>query len=861
MKSKFRHVALIGKYHAAVSGALSGSRPLRTGGRRPLPECTRAAKWCSNAKPRQRPASQGTPALEVAAIGEQCDLVLVVGGDGTMLGIGRQLARYGVPLIGINQGRLGFITDIPLDHYRSLLEPMLDGEYEEDHRSLMHAQVLRDGHCVFDALAMNDVVVNRGATSGMVELRVEVDGHFVANQRADGLIVATPTGSTAYSLSAGGPLLHPSTPGWVLVPDRAAHPVQPAASCCPTPRRSRSKSFPAAMPAPISTCSRWRRCCMATASWCAARSISVRFLHPSGWTYFDTLRRNCTGTRSGRLMSLQTYRPARLRHRPRARARSGERLQRADRRDRRRQVDPDRRAAAGTGARADAGVMREGAARTDISAEFDAARLRWRPGCSRPASTPATACCCAARVDTQGKSRAWINGSPATATQLRELGEQLVDIHGQHAWQSLTRPDAVRGLLDAYAGRRHRSALQQLLAAAGAQAQTTLAEARAAQDSLQRERERLAWQIGEVDKLAPRRGRMGGTQHRATRRLAHAQSLLDAAQGALQALEGEDGGAAAGLSQAPVSCCRTRSIWSRRSRSWQQVLTSSLAQVEDAAHSLHAYLRKTDLDPQRLAELDERMTQWMSLARRYKRTPAELPALLAVLEGGTGPARRRRRPGRPGGRGAARGRRLPAGGPAALQGPRPRPRRSWPRPSPRPCRAWACRAAVSRWRCRSPQTPAQQRPGRSQLPGGRPRGQHAAPGRQGGLGRRAVAHRAGDRRHHQPAGHRADADLRRGGRRRRRRGGRDRGPTDEAARARPPGAGRHPPAAGRCLRRPPPGGGQAQRQGQATPSTVAAVQGEQRVAEVARMLGGERLSGTTLAHAKEMLQRRHGAKP
>ena len=160
----------------------------------------------------------GYTTLDVPAIGAQCDLGLVVGGDGTMLAIGRQLARHGVPLMGINQGRLGFITDIPLDQFRASLTPMLRGEYEEDHRSLMHARVLRDGVCVFDALAMNDVVVHRGTTSGMVELRVEVDGHFVANQRADGLIVATPTGSTAYALSSGGPLLHPSIPGWVLVP-------------------------------------------------------------------------------------------------------------------------------------------------------------------------------------------------------------------------------------------------------------------------------------------------------------------------------------------------------------------------------------------------------------------------------------------------------------------------------------------------------------------------------------------------------------------------------------------------------------------------------------------------------------------
>ncbi|RYF60033.1 MAG: NAD kinase, partial [Comamonadaceae bacterium] len=217
MKSLFRQVALIGKYHAAVSGAQAGST------RAALEDIAHflTSQGCEVLFERDTASTVGITGyttLDLPAIGTQCDLVLVVGGDGTMLGIGRQLAQYGVPLIGINQGRLGFITDIALDHYRATLTPMLRGEYEEDHRSLMHARVVRDGHCVFDALAMNDVVVNRGATSGMVELRVEVDGHFVANQRADGLIVASPTGSTAYSLSAGGPLVHPSTPGWVMVP-------------------------------------------------------------------------------------------------------------------------------------------------------------------------------------------------------------------------------------------------------------------------------------------------------------------------------------------------------------------------------------------------------------------------------------------------------------------------------------------------------------------------------------------------------------------------------------------------------------------------------------------------------------------
>jgi NAD+ kinase len=149
---------------------------------------------------------------------------------------------------------------------------------------------MRDGHCVFDALAMNDVVVNRGATSGMVELRVEVDGHFVANQRADGLIIATPTGSTAYALSAGGP--HCCTPPFPAGCWCRSHrtPCPTGRLCWPMPPRSPSKSSPGAMPAPTLTCSPWRHCCTATASWCALAAPGA-FLHPKGWSYFDTLAR------------------------------------------------------------------------------------------------------------------------------------------------------------------------------------------------------------------------------------------------------------------------------------------------------------------------------------------------------------------------------------------------------------------------------------------------------------------------------------------------------------------------------------------------------------------------------------------
>lgn len=276
------------------------------------------------------------------------------------------------------------------------------------------------------------------------------------------------------------------------------------------------------------------------------------------------------------------------------------------------------------GARADAGVVREGAPRADISAEFDLppALVSWLEEAGFPGDESLLL---RRSIDSQGKSRAWINGTPATATQLRELADQLLDIHGQHAWQSLTRPEAVRGLLDAYAGVGVQ-ALQQPWQRWRA-AQKTLADARAAQDSLQRERERLAWQIGEVDKLAPGENEWDelNTSHG---RLANAQSLLEAAQGALQALEGDEGGASRSLSQAQA-LLQGQTHVEPAFTELAQVLASSLAQAEDAAHSLHAYLRKTDLDPQRLAELDDRMSLWMSLARRYKRTPAELPGLLA----------------------------------------------------------------------------------------------------------------------------------------------------------------------------------------------------------------------------------------
>ena len=288
MTSLFRHVALIGKYQTVASGASGASS------RQAMEDIahflhTQGCEVVFEHDTAHNMGITGYPMLDVPGIGAQCDLALVVGGDGTMLGIGRQLAHLGVPLIGINQGRLGFITDIPYGNFAATLAPMLRGEYEEDHRSLMQARVMRDGHCVFDALAMNDVVVNRGATSGMVELRVEVDGHFVANQRADGLIIATSTGSTAYALSAGGPMLHPSVPAWVLVP------------IAPHTLSNRPIVLANTMEIAIELVSGKDASAnfdmQSLASLLHGDRIVVtrsehhaRFLHPRGWSYFDTLR-------------------------------------------------------------------------------------------------------------------------------------------------------------------------------------------------------------------------------------------------------------------------------------------------------------------------------------------------------------------------------------------------------------------------------------------------------------------------------------------------------------------------------------------------------------------------------------------
>jgi len=282
MVSRFRHAALVGKYQSeGIRGVLEGIAHFLV------------RQGLEVSMERQTALNTGITdfgALTPDELGRECDLAVVVGGDGTMLGIARQLSRHGTPLVGINQGRLGFITDVNVGQYEQALAPMIAGDYEEECRTMLEGGVWRDKQQIFEGFAMNDVVVSRGASSSMVELKVDIGPEFVANFRSDGLIIGSPTGSTAYALSAGGPILHPAIGGWVLVPI-APHDLSNRPIVLPdtveigieiVAGRDASVSFDMqSLASPLHGDRVVVR-----------RSVhQVRFLHPRGWSYYATLRR------------------------------------------------------------------------------------------------------------------------------------------------------------------------------------------------------------------------------------------------------------------------------------------------------------------------------------------------------------------------------------------------------------------------------------------------------------------------------------------------------------------------------------------------------------------------------------------
>jgi NAD+ kinase len=234
-------------------------------------------------------ALAGIEAMSTSDIGATAQAVVVLGGDGTMLGIARQLAPYGVPLIGVNLGRLGFMTDIPVERMIPALADILGGEARAEKRTMLEGCVKRDGETIYCGEAVNDVVVARGAGAGMIELKVTVDGNFMYNQRSDGLIIASPTGSTAYALSAGGPLLHPSLNGIVLVPI-APHALSNRPIVVPD-SSTITVEIVAGRDTSVNFDMQTFASLMHGDQIIISRSPhSMTFLHPEGWTYYDTLR-------------------------------------------------------------------------------------------------------------------------------------------------------------------------------------------------------------------------------------------------------------------------------------------------------------------------------------------------------------------------------------------------------------------------------------------------------------------------------------------------------------------------------------------------------------------------------------------
>ena len=207
VRPSFGRVALIGKLRSAeIAESLRGLRAMLE------------QRGCEVLIERETASDLGLRGVDYAAIGAEAKLAIVVGGDGTMLAAARNLVRHHVPLVGVNQGRVGFMTDIGHDDMRSGIGAILDGKYTLEERALLEAEIKRNNKSVLQTIALNEAVVGKGSQGRLIEFNLLIDGEFVYTLRADGVIVATPTGSTAYAMSAQGPILHPAVPAFALVP-------------------------------------------------------------------------------------------------------------------------------------------------------------------------------------------------------------------------------------------------------------------------------------------------------------------------------------------------------------------------------------------------------------------------------------------------------------------------------------------------------------------------------------------------------------------------------------------------------------------------------------------------------------------
>lgn len=211
---KYKNIALIGKYKTPnISKELFDIANLLEQNNCVIQIEAQTAESIAD-----KSAIQKWNTCSIQQIGETADLAIVLGGDGTMLGTARHLVNFQVPLLGVNQGRLGFLTDVDKEKLPELINDLLCGNFISEQRLLLQGEIFRNGAAIVQNLALNDIVIDKGSTGRLIEFALFIDGEFISEQHGDGLIVSTPTGSTAYSLSAGGPIMHPNLNGFSLVP-------------------------------------------------------------------------------------------------------------------------------------------------------------------------------------------------------------------------------------------------------------------------------------------------------------------------------------------------------------------------------------------------------------------------------------------------------------------------------------------------------------------------------------------------------------------------------------------------------------------------------------------------------------------
>jgi len=277
-RPEFRRIALIGKLPSAgIAASL-----------RELTDYLRS-RGCEVLVEQHTAQALGVRGADYEALGKRSDLAVVVGGDGTMLAAARNLVRHHVPVVGVNQGRVGFMTDIGYEDMKSGIGAILDGKGTLEERTLLDAEILRGGAAVLRTLALNEAVLGKGAEARLIEFEVSLDGEYLYTLRADGLIVATPTGSTAYAMSAQGPILHPAVPAFALVPlnphTLSARPVSVSDRSVIEIKLLRGVDVRAHFDGfSLTDMAEGDRLVLKRSA------DTVRFVHPPGYRYFATLR-------------------------------------------------------------------------------------------------------------------------------------------------------------------------------------------------------------------------------------------------------------------------------------------------------------------------------------------------------------------------------------------------------------------------------------------------------------------------------------------------------------------------------------------------------------------------------------------